>query len=280
MCWRRNFHVAERGREGEQFVRLEMERNDASTVTCIVSGASYSPQGGVFTSRELMTLFGQGLGPKEPQIFERQGLSRLPREASGTEVIVGGVPAPLLAVMDTQVNFMAPPEAHFPVPGPFEVRRNGIPILRGLIGVGEGATPVTLLRVTPQGAVGVSAGGLLQADALNEDGTVNSLANPAAPGTLVTVFFTGAGPLADPAPEEDIAGELPVAPRQFRHVIETKDEFIDPARVSTQPGRNKGVLQLQWRLPSTASGPFGFQIRVKTDHAVRFGVSHFVFVQP
>lgn len=262
---------------GGKFGRLEMDRNDESTVTCMVSGASYWPQAGQFGSRELITLFGQGLGPKDPLVYEGKGLRRLPREAGGTEVVISGVPAPLLAVLDTQINFMAP-EFPLTVPAPLEVRRNGATIFRGVIGIVEGPTPVTLVRVTPTGAIGFS-GSLIQADAVNEDGTPNSASNPAPPGSVLSVFFTGTGSLSDPAPDDDIAGETPATPSQFRYLIETKREFIEPESVTTQVGRNKGVLQVRWRLPDDASGLFGFQVRVKTFQPVRYGLSHFVFVR-
>ena len=46
-----------------------------------------------------------------------------------------------------------------------------------------------------------------QAEALNDDGTANSARNPAAPGSLVTVFATGLGQLNDAAPEQDFGEE-------------------------------------------------------------------------
>jgi uncharacterized protein (TIGR03437 family) len=49
------------------------------------------------------------------------------------------------------------------------------------------------------------------AAALNQDGTVNSANNPAAPGSIVTVFATGLGPISPPQADGTLVGfPLPV----------------------------------------------------------------------
>jgi uncharacterized protein (TIGR03437 family) len=46
----------------------------------------------------------------------------------------------------------------------------------------------------------------VHAAALNQDGTINSADNPAAPGTVVTVFATGLGPITPPQADGTLVG--------------------------------------------------------------------------
>jgi uncharacterized protein (TIGR03437 family) len=60
---------------------------------------------------------------------------------------------------------------------------------------------VCVLSVTQANNTGSS-----QAQALNQDGTPNTAANPAVPGSVISLFWTGGGAATPPLPDGQIAG--------------------------------------------------------------------------
>ncbi len=104
----------------------------------------------------------------------------------GVEVIIGGTSAPLNYVGPFQINFVVPYGAALSTltePVSFVVRVSGLVTYEGTI---------NLVAASPDF---FKAGGDAAA-ALNQDSSVNSAENPAAPGSIVQFFATGHGPLA------------------------------------------------------------------------------------
>jgi uncharacterized protein (TIGR03437 family) len=97
----------------------------------------------------------------------------------GDTVLVDELPAPVLYTSPEQVNAIVP----F---GVGQRERATITVLRN--GAATGKAVVGLATAQPE-IFKVSPG---RAAALNEEGTVNSVDNPARPGSLMTVFGTGA----------------------------------------------------------------------------------------
>jgi uncharacterized protein (TIGR03437 family) len=98
----------------------------------------------------------------------------------GLQVTIGGFPAPLLYVSDTQVNATVP----------FELAMAASPTSMTISGLES--TPFRLIVDQKIPEVFRIAGGSAAA-AINQDGTVNSSANPAKVGSLVSIWATGVG---------------------------------------------------------------------------------------
>jgi len=245
--------------------RFEPASDASSVVRCMVNSASYEPLRYGAVPGQLMTVFGQGLGPQEISVYD--GQAHMPREVDGTEVLVDHVPAPLLAVLSTQINFQVPFYPRDTGAGWIEVRRGGQTLLRRRFGEGE-VDPTPMVHVNDDRTLAVQ-GEAVQAEIVNEDGSSNSLATPAAAGSLVHLFATGTGALMDPNPDED-SGSTPAATPHLSFLIATANGMIEPESASTQARRTKGVVDIRFRIPAAATGAMGFALLVKTFSGVEY----------
>jgi uncharacterized protein (TIGR03437 family) len=125
----------------------------------------------------------------------------LPINLGGVEVLVGGRPAPLLYVSQSQINFQVPYEA--PVGStPIEIQ-----VINPSTGQILASNFYTIDPVAP-GLFTADGSGAGQLAALNQDNTVNSQTHPAKAGSIIQLFGTGVGAVAgapkdgQPAPNE------------------------------------------------------------------------------
>jgi uncharacterized protein (TIGR03437 family) len=118
------------------------------------------------------------------------------------------------------------------------------------------------LQVPAAQSLGIFTSDGTHAAALNQDGTVNSAANPAASGSIVTVFGTGA---TWPA-----SGAMVLDESQDQFTV--SDEAGTPLTILYQgasPGLIYGVFQMNLKLPSVFSGPFTLHSRELVSDAVQ-----------
>ncbi len=137
---------------------------------------------GPVAAGSIVSIFGAGMGPATGA----PGL--LGTSAAGTQVLVDGHAAPLFYVQDSQINALVPLEETGHASAQVEVLYQG---------VSRGKTTVPLADNAP--AVFTLAGGTGQAVAINQDGSLNSVANAAERGSIVTLYATGGGPNGPPA---------------------------------------------------------------------------------
>ena len=104
-------------------------------------------------------------------------------QLSGIEVLAGGLPAPLLYAAPNQINLVVPFALAAGSTANFELRRSGSVV----------ASFPTNVVSQHLGLFTLDSTGTGQLAALNQDGSVNSAANPAQPGTAVAIFATGLG---------------------------------------------------------------------------------------
>jgi uncharacterized protein (TIGR03437 family) len=142
---------------------------------CVANSASLA--GGQVAPGELITLFGTEIGPLSPVSSSLPLLTQL----AGTRILVDGTAAPMLYADGGQVNTSLPESIGETGNVNIEVEVNGTVV----DSVSLPITPVaaSLFRRYPSIAVA----------AVNEDGSPNSADQPAAPGSLLTLFGTGFG---------------------------------------------------------------------------------------
>jgi len=131
---------------------------------------------------ELISIFGQNLGPNTPQGLQLAN-GNVTTNLAGVQVLFNGVAAPMILAYSTQLNVVVPFEVAGSSSVTVEVEYNNLT-----------SAPVSI-SVT-QAAVGIftaNASGMGQAAALNQDFSFNNSAHPAAPGSVVTLYLTGAG---------------------------------------------------------------------------------------
>jgi uncharacterized protein (TIGR03437 family) len=154
-------------------------------ILCVASASNLAPAGPA-APNQLLTVFGAGLGPAAGTGAADSSTTRL----AGVSVSFGGVAAPLLYVSSTQINFAVPFGADFPAA--MQVTVNGV--AGPLREVPMTSTNPSLFLNIPQTFPGSGDSPGFVAVALNADGSLNSPANPAQLGAIVSVFVNGLAP--------------------------------------------------------------------------------------
>src|SRR5579883_34537 len=126
---------------------------------------------------EIITIFGSGFDGRTRLLFD-------------------GVPAPILYAQEDQINAVVP----------FEVNGPATAILLEAGGETFGPGRMQVFDAVP-GLFTWDGSGRGPAAVLNQDGTVNSAANPAPRGSVISVFLTGAGRMS-PAQADGSLGPL------------------------------------------------------------------------
>src|SRR5262249_39820060 len=157
----------------------------------VVNAANFAP--GPVAPGEIVTLFGQNLGPSQLAQTSYDASGFLGNYAGETRVFFDGVQAPLVYASNTQVSAIVP----YHVSSSTKVRVEY---------QGRSSNDVSLSVAAA--APGIFAyGGRTQAVAVNQNRSLNSEANPAARGEILTLFVTGEGPTTPGS----VNGKLPAA---------------------------------------------------------------------
>jgi uncharacterized protein (TIGR03437 family) len=185
---------------------------------------------------EILSVSGSGLGPQTAVAAQLAGSGVLANQIGGTQVLFNGSPAALLYAQDKQVNVQAPYSIAGLAAVDLQVIYNGALAARTTVAVTD-TSPALF-------TVGQATGPVL---AFNEDGTQNSADNPAARGSLVTLFATGEGQTTPAGVGGVLAGSpfpLPVAPVSVKiggYAAEIQFAGEAPGTV--------GTLQVNVRIP-------------------------------
>jgi uncharacterized protein (TIGR03437 family) len=112
------------------------------------------------------------------------------------------------------------------------------------------------------------------ARALNQDGTLNSITNPAAPGSTVAVWATGGGAPGNPEADGAITGAtvyplpLPLSVGTGFPGAVSIVPVLNPVSVpqvqysGDAPSLVKGEIQVNFQIPPQAAGAFQFYLQV------------------
>ncbi|GIU77448.1 MAG: hypothetical protein KatS3mg005_0686 [Bryobacteraceae bacterium] len=179
----------------------------------------------------------------------------LPKELSDVEVLVEGLPAPLLSVGETSIRLIVPKDAPISGLAEFLVRRPSTgEILAHAYITMSNASPAVLFSGTNPATQG-------QARAVNQNGTPNSSSSPVSVGQELTVYLTGTGPVDGLPPDGEAPGaEVPVGDVQA-YVI-TSSALIQATVLSaTLDPEEPGVWRVRIRVPQVAAdGNYGFAV--------------------
>lgn len=166
----------------------------------------------------------------------------------GTQVLVNGAPAPLIYVSPGQVIFQLPYSA---AAGPVlvQVSSNGIPSLAAAITV-QAAAPSILTYGNNLAVV------------QNQDYTVNSPTNCAAPGSYLIVYLIGSGPLNNPVATGAPAVSNPLSSEALSTTATIGGVPATVTFAGLTPG-DVGLVQVNLKVPQV-SGNLPLQITVGT----------------
>lgn len=164
----------------------------AFTAAGVGSAANYAT--GIISPGEIIVIFGSNIGPSALTGAALNSAGLVSTQIANTQLLSDGVAAPIVYVSANQSSVIVP----YSVSGTIThmvVTYNG-----------QSSAPVTL-------RVASSAPGLFTADASgkgpgafsNADGRPNSAANPAAKGSIITLYATGEGQTLPPSVDGKLA---------------------------------------------------------------------------
>lgn len=228
-------------RSGPFMARIPLDNANArDPIGCITDSADFA-QIGSAAPGQLLSIFGDSVGPADPISYD-PSLPALPRTLGGVSVSVNGETAPLLYVASSQINFVLPSGLAAGSAATIKLTNpTGVSAQRMILVVPANPTLFTN---------GVTAYPLCQSKTLlnstsalvfNQDGSVNSCDNPAAPGSAFWVFVNGVGRLSPTAAADNVA-------------IEAVDSVAGPADLD--------VWRVIGRLPASTRGYATFSPRI------------------
>ena len=207
----------------------------------VVNAASF--RDGSVAPGEIVTIFGSNLGPSRLTGYQLTAAHFVSTTLAQTRVLFDGIPAPLLYVRSDQLSAIVPYAVAGQPDTQVVVEHNGIPSRTLTIPVAE------------------SAPGLFNV-ALNEDLSRNSASNPAAQGSIVVLYGTGAGQTNPPGVDGQVTGKI--LPKPLLPVSVTIDgKSAKVLYAGAAGGTVSGVIQVNVRLPvGIHSGPVPVVLRV------------------
>ncbi len=228
--------------------------SDPPAIAAVTNAASYSAD--AISPGSLVSLFGSNLSP----IASSASATPLPMSIADTSVSINNVPAPLLYESSGQINVQVP----------WEVAAGPATVVVRTRGAKSAPVQITVHAAAP-GLFTDAAG---NAAALNGDGSVNSSDKPAAAGSVISVFFTGQGPVVSavddgappPAGETDSATSAPSATVGG---VQAQITFAGLAPLFP------GVAQMNLKVPSLASGVYPLIVTIagKASNAAQLVIS-------
>jgi len=229
---------------------------DGVKLACVGNAATFT--GAPLVRGEIVSIFGNGLGSKTPEVGQPGSNNLFPIVLGGSQVTFDGVTAPLLYVSDTQINAIVPWEL-----GIFAGTKVCLSVLA--------AKTNCILAGTTLSAPGIFKLASGYAAVVNQDGTINSADNPAHSGSTVYIYGTGIGPV-QPFPADGSIVQLPVPTLSFpvealftRGLVGISGQVL---HAGMAPLEVAGLFQIDVKLPPVPnrvppdSGPWSLTIVV------------------
>jgi uncharacterized protein (TIGR03437 family) len=222
-----------------------------------VLGAGNAANGTIdsaLTPNEVVSIYGIGIGPPTPVTAQpTPHLNSLiaasyPELLGGVQVSFNGQPAALLYVSSNQINLGMPYRMTSPVM--MQISNNGVTFGPfAIAAAGEVPTPGIFRNADGSAAV------------LNQDGTLNTPANPAHAGTIITLWGTGVTGLISGSGGED-GGDIPAqvfnpGSQGFVSLHAGSNGYYSMPVIYAggAPGEVGGVFQINAQVPQGFNGP-------------------------
>lgn len=210
-------------------------------IGAIVNAASYA--GPAVAPGELVAIFGSNFGTSVLQAATPQN-NAYPVSLGRTRVLFNGQPGAITAVTPNQINVFVP-----------------------VVGLGSSvsvavevdsvlSSPVVLpVASAAPGISTADSSGSGQGAILNQDGSLNSHANPAAPGSVISLFGTGLGLSTPQLPDGALVLSTPFPAPQNQVRVTVGGMAAEVLYAGAAPFLPSGVFQVNVRVPAgTATG--------------------------
>jgi uncharacterized protein (TIGR03437 family) len=236
---------SERGLPALPFSVFDADSLPSPAIFCVVDAAD-TFDADVIGPGEIISIHGAGIGPSQPATaFPVDGF--YPTSLGGASVLIGGHAAPLLYAADGFINAVVPFEATDPLLN-VQVLNDGEVTASINNAFGDGLYLFTSDNLS---------GG--QLSALNQDGSVNSSTNPAAKGSIVTLFATG-WQFPSPPPQDGSlgAGQINLASSfvstAFQITNAAGQSYANIVSATDTPGQIEGLIEVKIQIPANLPG--------------------------
>ena len=185
-------------------------------------------------------------GPAFPNVSPATATVPLPSTLGDLQVLLNGSAVPIYQVSNTRVDFQVPWSA--PSSGPADIQ-----LVRASTGQVLASGTFSLHLADP-GLFSANASGSGQLAVLNQDGSVNSPTNPAARGSVISLFGTGIGPIPNPPPDGQVpTGLAPASGLPTVAMANPGPGIVDSSNISYFGLVNwfPGVFQLNVKIPDS-----------------------------
>jgi len=191
---------------------------------------------------EIVVISGSGLGPSQLVSAAPDSNGVYSVQLAGTTVDVNGSPAPLVYVWATQVAAVLP---YSVTTGPAQVTV-----------AYQGRTSASFAAPVSGSAPGLftlDSTGKGQAVILNANGSINSPANPAKPGEVISLFATGEGETAPAGVDGQLASTSPPHPL-LSVSVSIGGTTVTPNFAGGAQGEIAGVIRIDVAIPAGITG--------------------------
>jgi len=228
----------------------------------VVNAATFQP--GSFAPGELITVFGTGFGPATLTGTTVDASGTLSNVVGETRVLFDGVPAPLIYVTRGQLSTLVPYAA---------AGRSSISMQVEYQGQLSGAVTLSIAQAFP-GLFTADSSGRGQAAAFNQDGSLNSPANPAEKGGILVLYGTGEGQSNPAGADGKISTGFALTKPVLPVTVLINGISAEIIYAGAAPGLVAGVMQLNVRVPDNVPSASALPIVVNVGGASsRFDVT-------
>jgi uncharacterized protein (TIGR03437 family) len=223
--------------------KVDFSQPAGPSIASVLNAASLFPgfatnfPTGAVAPGEIVTLFGNGFGWAKPTVN------------------FGQFPAPVLYSSNCQINAVVPFEAN-------QLPTTLVTVQLGGENSGQTLGPIKLpVVVAAPGIFTTNGSGSGQAAVLNQDSSVNSSSNPAARGSIVSVYLTGTGALNPAIADGSLGPTTAPFPAPVASISATiYGEDLPITSAGQAPGLIAGATQVNIQIPQYV--PYGAAVPV------------------
>jgi uncharacterized protein (TIGR03437 family) len=235
------------------------------SILSVTNAASFIP--GAVTPGEIVVIFGSAIGPATltPLTLDPSGV--VSQRLAATQVFFDDVPAPLIYTSANQVSAIVPYEVAGRTSVRLQVQYQGLRSREVVVNVVDSNPGIFTIDSAGQGAV------------LNQDFSVNTAQNGAAPESVVSIFGTGEGqtnPIGATGKITSTQLAKPILPVTAQIDGQTAEVLY----AGSAPGLPAGALQVNVKIPASVRRGVSVPVVVTVGNASsQAGVTLFVSPQ-